>query len=269
MYLNFFGLREQPFNITPDPRFLFLSPSHREAMDSLLYGVLERKGFIEIIGEVGCGKTTLCRALLSQLGHQVQTALILNPSISETQLIRAILRDLGGEPKSWRRLDLIEQLNAFLLDLLQRGVNVAIIIDEAQTLAPAVMEQIRLLSNLETDDQKLMQIVLVGQPELERRLREPGLRQLRQRIMVRAEIRPLEASDTVAYIAHRLHVAGAGPEVRFMPEAVTMVHRASGGIPRLINKICDRAMLAAYCRESRTVEESDVTAAVHELEKVL
>lgn len=269
MYLDHFGLREPPFNITPDPRFLFLSPSHREAMDAVLYGVTERKGFIELIGEVGCGKTTLCRAALRRLGPPTQTAMVLNPSISATQLIRAILADLGVPPAGQRRLDLIEQLNAFLLDRAARRVNVAIVIDEAQTLAPEVMEQVRLLSNLETDEQKLMQIVLVGQPELDRRLAEPPLRQLRQRIMVKAELRPLGTEDTAAYIAHRLAVAGAPAEVGFEPPATALVHTRSAGIPRLINKICDRALLAAYSRGVRTVSESDVRSAVAELESVL
>ncbi|MCX7819439.1 MAG: AAA family ATPase [Kiritimatiellae bacterium] len=269
MYLEHFGLCEPPFNITPDPRFLFLSPSHREAMDAMLYGVSERKGFIEVIGEVGCGKTTLCRAALRRLGPPTQTAMVLNPSISATQLIRAILTDLGVTPAAQRRLDLIEQLNAFLLDRASRNVNVAIVIDEAQTLAPEVMEQVRLLSNLETDERKLMQIVLVGQPELDRRLAEAPLRQLRQRIMVKAELRPLAAADTAAYIAHRLAVAGAPPGVGFEPAAAAVVHERSGGIPRLINKICDRAMLAAYSRGSRTVSDRDVRGAVTELESVL
>ncbi len=269
MYLEFFGLREAPFNITPDPRFLFLSEGHRDAMACVLYGIRERKGFVELIGEVGCGKTTLCRAALRRLGGEVQTALILNPSISETQLVRAILSDLGAEPRSHRRLDLIEQLNAYLLERARQSVNVAIIIDEAQTLAPAVMEQVRLLSNLETDEHKLMQIVLVGQPELDRRLNEPSLRQLRQRIMVRAELRPLSEEDTSAYIRHRMAVAGAAEGVGFEPAASAAVHWRSTGIPRLINKICDRALLAAYCRSARTVREADVLAAVAELDPVL
>lgn len=269
MYLEHFGLREPPFNITPDPRFLFLSASHREAMDAVLYGVTERKGFIELIGEVGCGKTTVCRAALRRLEPPTQTAMVLNPSISATQLIRAILADLGVVPVSQRRLDLIEQLNVFLLDRAAQNVNVAIIIDEAQTLASDVMEQVRLLSNLETDEQKLMQIVLVGQPELDRRLAEPPMRQLRQRIMVKAELRPLNVEDTAAYIEHRLAVAGAPAGLGFEPAAVELVHARAGGVPRLINKICDRALLAAYSRGASRAEESDVRSAVRELESVL
>jgi general secretion pathway protein A len=269
MYQDFFGLREMPFNITPDPRFLFLTESHRDAIDSLIFGILHRKGFIELVGEVGCGKTTVCRAALRQVADRTQTALILNPTISETQLIRAILSDLGCAPKGNQRLALIEQLNEFLLNRAQQGVNVAVIIDEAQTLSSSMMEQIRLLSNLETDQHKLMQIVLAGQPELDRRLAEPGLRQLRHRVMVRAELLPLGRDDTARYIAHRLGVAEAPADVRFDDRAADMVHSRSGGIPRLINKICDRAMLSAYSRGCRAVDGDDAARAVAELERML
>lgn len=269
MYLEFFGLREMPFNITPDPRFLFLADSHRDAMESVVYGILERKGFIQLVGEVGCGKTTICRAALRRVADQTQTALILNPTISATELIRAILTDLGCIPRKNQRLALIEQLNEFLLERAGRGINVAVIIDEAQTLSPALMEHVRLLSNLETDQHKLMQIVLVGQPELDRRLAEPRLRQLRQRMMIRAELRPLDPADTSRYIAHRLGVAGGGPDVRFDDVASLTVHQRSAGIPRLINKICDRSMLAAFARGDRVVSAADAARAVVELERVL
>ena len=269
MYQEFFGLSEMPFNITPDPRFLFLSQSHREAIDSVIYGITERKGFIQLVGEVGCGKTTVCRAALRQVGDQTQTALILNPTISETQLYQAILTDLGCAPRGVQRLSLIGQLNEFLLTRATQGINVAVIIDEAQTLSPAMMEQIRLLSNLETDQHKLMQIVLAGQPELDRRLGEPRLRQLRQRMMVRAELQPLDREDTAQYVAHRLTVAGAAEGSRFDAGATDVVHRRTTGIPRLINKVCDRAMLSAFARRDRVVSAADVERAVAELERVL
>lgn len=269
MYLEFFGLREMPFNITPDPRFLFLTKSHRDAMESVIYGIQERKGFIQLVGEVGCGKTTLCRAALSRLTGHIQTALILNPTISQTQLIRAILTDLGLPVKSNQRLTLIEQLNDYLLDRARQGLNVAVIIDEAQTLLPEVMEQVRLLSNLETDQHKLMQIVLAGQPELDRRLASPSLRQLRQRVMVRAELRPLSVEDTTHYIRHRLTVAGAGDDVGFDDSAVRTICDRSGGIPRLINKICDRAMLAGYAAGLRCLGADEAIRAIDELESVL
>ncbi len=269
MYQEFFGLREMPFNITPDPRFLFLADSHRDAMESVVYGILERKGFIQLVGEVGCGKTTICRAALRRVADQTQTALILNPTISATELIRAILTDLGCTPRRNQRLALIEQLNAFLLERAGQGLNVAVIIDEAQTLSSSLMEHVRLLSNLETDQHKLMQIVLAGQPELDRRLAEPRLRQLRQRMMVRAELQPLGPTDTARYIAHRLGVAGAGPDVGFDDGAAQIVHQRSSGIPRLINKICDRSMLAAFAGGRRAVAAEDAQRAVTELERVL
>lgn len=269
MYLEFFGLHEMPFNITPDPRFLFLTANHREAMDNVVYGILERKGFVQLVGEVGCGKTTICRAALRGLESRARTALILNPTITENQLIRAILTDLGCVPKSNQRLVLIEQLNAFLLDNARQGGNVAVIIDEAQALSPALMEQVRLLSNLETDQHKLMQIVLAGQPELDQRLAEPGLRQLRQRMMIRVELRPLGLPDTGQYIEHRLRVAGAVDGTGFSADAIAVVHEKSEGIPRLINKICDRAMLAAFVGGRRRVGLEDAGRAIAELEHVL
>lgn len=269
MYLEFYGLRESPFNITPDPRFLFFTDAHQAAVDSLIYGIEARKGFLELVGEVGCGKTTLCRAVLARLARLaqgVQTALILNPSLSAIQLLQAILGDLGQPTRSRDRLRLIEQLNAFLLDRAEAGVNVAVIIDEAQNLSAEVMEQVRLLSNLETDQHKLMQIVLAGQPELERRLSQPDLRQLRQRLMVRATLGPLGEADTRRYVAHRLDVAGAEADVGFEEAALKLLHRGSNGIPRVINKICDLAMLAGYAAGRRQVGKAEVGRALVELE---
>ena len=269
MYLDFYGLREMPFSITPDPRFLFFTRNHRDAMDNLVYGIVERKGFIQLVGEVGCGKTTLCRAALTALTDHIQTALILNPTISETQLIKAILADLGCPVKGNQRLALIGQLNDYLLHCAQRGINVAVIIDEAQDASPALMAQIRLLSNLETDQHKLLQIVLAGQPELDRRLSEPGLRQLRQRVMIRAVLQPLNREETEQYVVHRLGVAGGDDGAGFEPKSVDLVYRRSGGIPRLINKICDRAMLAGYASGERRIPPATVERALRELEGVL
>jgi general secretion pathway protein A len=266
MYLDFFGLNEFPFNITPDPRYLYFSPRHLEAMDLLLYGIQERKGFIELTGEVGCGKTTICRAVLSRLTRSVQTSLVLNPCLDGSQLLRAILTDFGVPPKGDDRLDLIEQLNNFLLDQAERDNNVVIIIDEAQDLQPDVMEQIRLLSNLETDQHKLMQIVLAGQPELRERLAQHEFRQLRQRILIRCHLAPLAREEIGAYVAHRLHVAGANGEVAFDPEALDGVHRYSAGIPRLINAVCDLAMLAGYVGQSRRISSREVEKALDQLE---
>ena len=252
MYLEYFSLKEMPFNVTPDPRFLFFSKRHRQAFDHLTYGIESRKGFIELSGEVGSGKTTLCRAVLSSLTTRVKTALILNPSLSDAQLLRAILNDFGLEVRGQDRLGYIETLNRFLLEQASEGNNVVVIIDEAQDLCPEVMEQIRLLSNLETDQCKLMQIVLAGQPELRDRLNRPDLRQLKQRILVRCHLYALSVNELKEYIHHRLRVAGATTELRFDDMAIKLIHKQSGGIPRMVNAICDNAMLASL-RQSEKI----------------
>lgn len=266
MYLKFFNLEEMPFNITPDPRFLYYAPHHQEALDHLMYGITQRKGFIELTGEVGSGKTTLCRALLSSLDDEVRTALILNPTFSDSELLRAILNDFGISPPYGDRLAYVECLNEFLLDNYRQGTNVALLIDEAQDLTPEVMEQVRLLSNLETDQHKLIQIVLCGQPELKKRLNRPDLRQLRQRITVRYYLPPLSASETEQYIGHRLHVAGPESSVEFSTFAVRAVHRYARGCPRLINAVCDNAMLAAYVYGEANVSAKCVKKAIRQLE---
>lgn len=266
MYLEFFGLNEFPFNITPDPRFIFFAPHHREAYNHLMYGIMQRKGFIELTGEVGSGKTTLCRAVLSDLDRNVETALILNPSLTETQLLRSMLNDFGLEAGGRDRLAYIERLNRFLLERNHEGVNVALVIDEAQNLSPPLMEQVRLLSNLETDQHKLMQIVLCGQPELRERLARPDLRQLRQRITVRYHISPLTLDDTASYIDHRLKVAGHNGAPMFDAAAVKEVHRYSRGGPRLINAVCDNALLAGYVSRTRTISTRCVKKAIKQLE---
>lgn len=269
MYLEFFGLKEPPFNVTPDPRFLFFTARHQEAMENLLYGIAERKGFLVLTGEVGSGKTTLCRALLNRLPAGVRTALILNPNLSDTQLLRAILEDLGVPPTGRDRLALMSRLNEYLLARIRSGENVTVILDEAQDLTPALLEQVRLLSNLETDQRKLMQIVLAGQPELDRRLARPELRQLRQRIMIRCVLQPLDADEVRAYVEHRLRVAGATAGVAFDAAAVRVIHGASKGIPRLVNKLSDRALLAAYAAGRHVVSREDARRAHAELESLL
>ena len=266
MYLDFYGLKEMPFNMTPDPRFMFFSAHHREAFDHLLYGIEHRKGFIELTGEVGSGKTTLCRAVLSNLPKKIRSALVLNPSLTETQLLRAILHDFGLEVKSHDRLSHIEQLNTFLLEQVKEGNNVVVIIDEAQDLAADVMEQVRLLSNLETDQHKLMQIVLAGQPELRERLARPELRQLRQRILVRCHIPPLNEEEVGQYIAHRLGVAGADGQIEFGSDAVRMIHKFTRGTPRIINTLCDRTLLAGYVAGKRKLGGAEVKKAHEDLE---
>lgn len=268
MYLEFYGLEESPFNITPDPRFLYYSQRHRDAFDHLSYGIATRKGFIQLTGEVGCGKTTLCRAVLAGLNEHVRTALILNPCLSEEQLLRAILTDFGLHVEGRDLLDYVEHLNDFLLMQAREGHNVVLIIDEAQNLMPGVMEQVRLLSNLETDQHKLMQIVLAGQPELKKRLARPDLRQLRQRILVRCELQPLSEAETAEYINHRLHVAGGNGSIIFDEKAVRLIHRKSKGIPRVINALSDNALLAGYVARSHHISVPEVKRAAAEVEYV-
>jgi general secretion pathway protein A len=268
MYLDYYGLKELPFNITPDPRFLFFSAQHREAFDHLLYGIENRKGFIELTGEVGLGKTTLCRAVLTNLPKKVRTAMVLNPTVSGTQLLRSILNDFGFHAVGRDRLFYIEQLNVFLLGQMRDGYNVAVIIDEAQDLTPEVMEQVRLLSNLETDQHKLVQIVLAGQPELRQRLDKPDLRQLKQRIMIRCHLLPLTGDETGRYLAHRLKVAGANREVGFDREAVESIYSYTKGIPRVINALCDRVMMAGYVAGKRMIGAPEVRKASSDMEAV-
>lgn len=266
MYNQFYGFSEPPFNITPDPRFLFFSDRHREAFDHLLFGIRERKGFIQITGEVGAGKTTLCRALLEELGPAYKTALILNPMLTSGELLRTILRELGLEVPRRGRAEALQVLNQFLLDQLATGNDVVLLIDEAQNLTPELLEQIRLLSNLETDQRKLLQIVLMGQPELREKLDAPSLRQLRQRITVRYHLAPLTREETERYIEHRLRVAGGNGRPAFDRWAVWRIFRYSRGVPRLINAVCDKALLAGYVAGEDRLTGRHVRRAVRELE---
>jgi general secretion pathway protein A len=246
MYEEFYGLRASPFSITPDPRYLFFSRRHREAFDHMLYGISQRKGFILITGEVGAGKTTLCRALLEELREGTETALILNPVMSGTQLLRAILGELGLDDRGNDRLRLTQRLNEFLLERSHAGRDVVLMIDEAQDLSDDLLEEVRLLSNLETDDSKLLQIVLVGQPELRDRLERSELRQLRQRITVCYHLGPINRSETEAYIRCRLRVAGSLGRPSFSRWALDSIYRRSRGVPRLINALCDKTLLCGF-----------------------
>jgi general secretion pathway protein A len=266
MYCPFFGLQEQPFSITPDPRFLFLSPSHQEALGYLLYGIEERKGFITVTGEVGTGKTLLCRALLDRLGRHVQTALIFNSFLLEIELLRSINEDFGIAHGGATRKELIDHLNQYLIGEFSAGRNAVLIIDEAQNLVPPLLEQIRMLSNLETERGKLLQIVLVGQPELRQQLARPELRQLNQRIALRYHIQPFNRQESEDYINHRLVVAGSHGGVKFSRRALSTIYRLSDGIPRKINLLCDRAMLSAYVHGSNLIEHTHVRQAWNELE---
>ncbi|PIP19827.1 MAG: ATPase [Candidatus Omnitrophica bacterium CG08_land_8_20_14_0_20_41_16] len=265
MYCKFFGLKERPFNVTSDPAFFFLSNKHKEALAHLHYGVSQRKGIIVLTGEIGTGKTTLCRFFLNELGKNVKTALILNPHFLEVQLLEVIIRDFGISSPNKTKLGLVRQLDGFLLNESGSGNNVVLIIDEAQNLKPNLLEQIRLLSNLETEKEKLLQIILVGQPELNTRLDLYELRQLRQRIMVRYHILPLEHEEIVNYIEHRLNVAGLRGGIGFSKEVIEAIAGFSSGIPRLINMICDRALLAGFVAETRRIDQNIINKCLEEL----
>ena len=265
MYHDFYSFREAPFNITPDPRFLFFSDRHREAFNHLLFGIRERKGFIQITGEVGAGKTTVCRAILEELGPNVRTALILNPYLSATQLLRTILMELGL-PAPADKVECLQVLNQVLLEELVQGHDVVLIIDEAQDLDFEVLEEVRLLSNLETDQRKLLQIVLIGQPELREKLDATRLRQLRQRITVRYHLAPLSRHEMEQYIQHRLQVAGANGSPSFSRWALGGIHRYSGGVPRLVNAVCDKALLCGYVTGDDHLTWRHVRRAIRELE---
>ena len=253
MYEAFYGLREKPFNLTPDPKFLYLSEKHKEAFAHLLFGIKNRSGFVMVTGEIGTGKTTICRTLLNELDETTEVAFIFNPYLSPEELLRKINEDFGIDSKAGTVRELIDELNAYLLDRNAKGKNCVLVIDEAQNLTPGVLEQIRLLSNLETETTKLMQIVLIGQPELMQHLSLDELRQLNQRITARYHLRPLERRETLQYIAYRLRVAGGRKRIQFTPGAIKVIFKQSGGTPRVINAICDRALLIGYTRESREI----------------
>ncbi len=267
MYCDYFGFKEFPFAITPNPRFIFLSKSHREAFAHLLYGIDSHAGFIELTGEVGSGKTTILRALLGQLDDtKHRTALIFNPRLSADELLRTINREFGIS-HSGSIDELMHELNQFLLEENAANRTVVLVIDEAQNLDPVVLEQIRMISNLETDTNKLIQIVLSGQPELGRMLESENLRQLSQRITVRFHLHPLDFEDMVSYIDHRLEVAGGWRAAAFTPGALKKIFRQTKGLPRLINVNCDRALLIGYTEESREITSKMVAQAIRELRR--
>lgn len=265
MYLEFYGLKEKPFSLTPDPQFLFLSESHRKAMEYLLYGISHREGFIVMTGNIGTGKTTLCRTILRRLEGHVKTAVIFNSFLTEKELLKSILIDFGYSPKRQTRKELIDALNELLIHYLSVGQNAVLIIDEAQNLSSAVLEQIRMLSNLETEKEKILQIILVGQPDLEEKLHSPELKQLNQRIAIRCHLSPLTLKETESYIYQRLMVAGSQGRITFSSSAIHEIYRFSQGIPRLINLICDRALLGGFVNEAFHIDQEMVKKAIREI----
>ena len=289
MYCRYYGLKERPFNVTSDPAFFFSSKKHKEALSHLLYGVSQRKGIIVLTGEIGTGKTTICRFFLNQVSKNVKTAFILNPTFSEIQLLESIVKDFGITLHKKTKLDMVLELNNFLLRESNAGNNLVLIIDEAQNLKPNLLEQIRLLSNLETEKDKLLQVILVGQPELNARLNLYDLRQLRQRIMVKYHITPLDNDEIKNYISYRLEIAmpqsdtclpnparqhftshnqnhKAQGKIEFSNEAIDLISRFSGGTPRLINIICDRALLAGFVSETSHIDFNIIKRCMEELD---
>jgi general secretion pathway protein A len=252
VYDQFYGFRLSPFTLNPDPHFLFLSRRHREALAGLLLAVSECKGFAVLAGEVGTGKTTLVHALLTELGAGARSALLFNPGISRKELYLHLLQEFGL-PSQETVLACMRTLQTFLLEQFGSGMRVVVIIDEAHALSPEILEEVRLLSNFETSRSKLLQVLLVGQPELMDRLRTPGLRQLRQRIALRLELTPLDFEETVAYVRSRL-AAAEGPATLFAPGAYEQIYRLSGGIPRLVNVLCDNALVTGFARDLEQID---------------
>ena len=277
MYEEYYGFSEKPFSLTPDPKYLFKSEPHANAFDLLQYAIRRREGFVVVTGDIGTGKTTLCRALLEEIDRKTFSALVLNPFLSEEDLLKLILQDFGvvsredvkrGRLMNVSKQELIETIYDFLLSLLPLRASAVLIIDEAQNLPIPVLEQIRILSNLETDKDKLLQIVLVGQLNLQTVLKDPQMRQLDQRVSIRYQLRPLNRDEVAAYVSHRLNVAGGSASVTFQTKALDVVHRRSQGIPRLINLLCDRALLVAYSSRTNRVTADMVSQAAENLELI-
>ena len=266
MYAHHFGLKEAPFNLSPEPRYFFLCSQYEDALACLKYGIAERKGFIAITGEIGTGKTTLCRHILNTFSDTIETALIINSYVSEVELLETINDEFGISLRGWEksRKNYIDALNDFLLKNFAAGKNAVLIIDEAQNLSFAALEQIRMISNLETDREKLIQIVLIGQPELNDILQSPALRQLNDRITVRCNLSNLDHEDIPIYIDHRLKIAGYG-HVSFSRKACNLIYDLTGGNPRRINALCDRSLLVAYAENKKEIDKKTVKAAFKDI----
>jgi general secretion pathway protein A len=265
MYLQHYGLLRAPFEMTPDPAFLYLGEAHQEALATLVYGVRARKGFVMLTGEVGTGKTTLLHALLSQLDPNTLAAFVFNPRVEALDFFRLLFEDYGITTPCSSKGEYLIALNKFLIERLEKNHPTLLIIDEAQNLSSDMLEEIRLLSNLETPASKLIQIMLVGQPELEEKLARNELRQLRQRIVLRFRLRPFEADETEHYVQERLRLAGYTGKGLFKRGAVDRVHAVSGGVPRLINVVCDGALLLGYGRRQNLIEASAIDEVARDL----
>ncbi len=262
MYEAFYGFKENPFSLTPDPKYFFFSKDHEEALSHIIFAINQGEGFIVLVGGVGTGKTTISRVLMERLENLLYTSLILNPFLTETELLSSILWDFRLIPSGNTKKELIDQLNRFLLnEVAPSGKRALVIIDEAQNLSMEVMEQIRLLSNLETDKEKLLQILLIGQEELVKKLSHPSLRQLNGRIATRYFLSPLKKREVKNYIEHRLKIASPQVEVKFKKSAIKEIYKFSKGVPRLINMLCDRALLAGFVKNSTTIDRGMVIKA--------
>lgn len=261
MYQEFYGLREKPFALTPDPQFLYMSDSHRTAIDSLYYGIEQKEGFIVITGDIGTGKTTICRAFLEKLDKNVKTAVIFNSFLNEEELLESILLDFGFPSKGRTKKERIDALNKLLIYLLSKGKNAVLIIDEAQNLSIPVLEQIRMLSNLETEKEKMLQIILFGQLELDQKLRSDELKQLNQRVAIRHHLQPLTRSEMESYIHQRLMVAGSQGTITFSKSALNEIYKFSKGTPRLINLLCDRALLGGFVEQTYHLDKGIIKKA--------
>ena len=261
MYQEFYGLKEKPFVLTPDPQFLYLGEGHRTAIESLLYGIHQREGFIVIVGDIGTGKTTICRTLLEKLDGDVKAAVIFNSFLTEEELLESILQEYGFSSKGRSRKERIDALNKLFIHYLSQNKNALLIIDEAQHLSPPVLEQIRMLSNLETEKEKMLQIILVGQSELDQKLKSHELRQLNQRIAIRHHLLPLTRTEVESYIYQRLNVAGANGNITFSKSALGEIYKFSKGIPRLINLVCDRSLLGGFVHQTYHINKGIVKEA--------
>lgn len=268
MYKDFYGFKEEPFGLTPDPDFLFLTDKLRDTLENLLYGITHRQGFLTLTGDIGTGKTTTYRTLLQMLNGNTHSALIINPNMSEQELLKDALKDFGIETKGTTIKELIDELNVFLLGLLEKGENAVLIIDESQNLPPSTLEQIRMLSNLETTKQKLIQILLVGQLELQQKLEHEELIQLNQRVTVRACLKRLSRKEMEGYIKHRLMVAGDNGKINFTAGAFKSIFEYTQGVPRMINLLCDRILIAGYVEGITRFNSSIVRRVIKDLEEI-